>query len=436
MKVLIADWVPSLNKGELAILIGMLKTFKPLGKTEVSVFSCCPSIDKERYPKNVKVIDVGNDLRLGNSLLESSTLVRTRACILAALQHFFFTLLYKILGRNALKFMNKAIWKEYVNSDVIIVCHDDVSCVSGFTLLFGPIYITLLAKALHKPLVIYANGSSHFGRNILKILATLVLNNVDLITIRDAASFLYLKHFVWNKSRIHLTGDPAVLLSSTGHEVITEIMREENIHKNHGLLVGVAMSRDVLLSAFQNCTNSSMKYKKAITEIARVFDRVVETFQAIIIFVPHCVEPYQHRDDRTVAKEIYNAMRNKDKARVITKEYSPEELKGLIGEFDILISTRVHSVIGALSMGVPSCILTKSSDRRAYGLIGRFLEQEEWIYNVETLDADMLFAHIADLLSVSDKIRKHLPSIVNTAREKALLNGRLLKALLDSRLKR
>lgn len=432
--ILIAEWVPSLNKGELAILIGMLKTFEVLGKVEVSIFSFYPSLDKERYSKNVKIIDVGGDLYLGNSLPEGSRLVKVRAFLFATLQHLFFVLLSKILSKNASKVMNKAVWREYCRSDVIIICHDQVSCVSGSILTFSPIYITLLAKALRKPIVIYANGTSNFERRIWKILATCVLNNVDLITVRDEESFLYLKDFVWNKARIHLTGDPAVLLPTIDPERVKSIMLEENIHKNDELLVGAAMTRAVLLNAFQWYANPVTRYKKAITEIARLFDLLIENFQATIVFMPHCIEPYQYRDDRMVAEEIYNAMTHKHKARVLITEYSPEELKGLMGELDLFISARVHSVIGALSMGVPSYTLTSSSDRRAYGLIGKMLKQEEWISNVENLNADRLFARITDLLSASDKIRKDLPSIINSAKEKALLNGRLLRALLISRL--
>jgi len=436
VRILIAEWVPSLNKGELAILIGMLKTFEALGKVEVSIFSFYPSLDKERYPKNVKIIDVGGDLYLGNSLPERSRGVRVRAYFFAALQHFFFTLLSKILGKNALKVMNKTIWREYCRSDIIIICHDQVSCVGGFILFLSPIYITLLAKSLHKPIAIYANGTHDFGRKIWKILATFILNNVDLITVRDEESFSYLKEFVWNKARIHLTGDPAILLPSANPEKVKNILRKENIDKNDGLLVGAAISREALSNVFQKHTNPATSYKKAITEIARVFDRLVENFQATIVFIPHCIEPYQRRDDRVVAKEIHEIMKNKHKARVMVKEYSPEELKGLMAEFDLFISTRVHSVIGALSMGVPSCTLTRSSDKRAYGLIGKMLKQKEWIYNIENLNADRLFSRITDLLSASDKIRKNLPSITNIAKEKALLNGKLLKALLDSRSKR
>jgi colanic acid/amylovoran biosynthesis protein len=436
VRILIAEWIPSLNKGELAILKGMLKTFQALGKVEVSIFSFFSSLDKERYPKNMKLIDVSSELYLRNPLSNKSKLNVFRNFLFATLQHLSFGFLHKIAGKKVLKITNKTIWKEYCNSDIIIICHDQVNSVSGFILDFSPVYITLLAKALNKPIAIYANGTYNFGRKIWKIPATYVLNNVDLITARTEESFLYLKEFIWNKARIHLTGDPAILLPPANSETTKDIMHEKNINKNEKLLVGATLSREVLLNAFRTYKNSTMRYQKAITEIARLFDRLTGNLQAIIVFIPHCIEPYRQRDDRIVAKGIADLMKNKHKVRVINKEYSPEELKGLMAEFDLFISTRVHAAISALSMGIPTITLTSSTDIRAHGLVGKNLNQEEWVYNVENLDVNRLFARITDLLYASDEIRKTLPSIVISAREQALLNGRLLKVLLYSRFRK
>lgn len=431
VRILIAEGVPSLNKGELAIFKGMLKTFETLGKVEVSIFSYYPSIDKERYPGNIGIVDVGSDLFLGNSLTEGSWLVRVRAKLFAALQHFVFAFLYKILGKNALKVMSRAIWREYCESDLIIVCHDEVSFVGGFILNFSPIYITLLAKTLRKSIVIYANGGTEFKRKAWKILAKHVLSYVTLITVRDEESFLNLKRLIPNNPRVYLTGDPAILLSFIDCARVKKMMLKENIPSNGGLLIGAIINRNTLL----NCSyKDDERYEELVTEIAGLFDRLIERYQATIAFIPHSVEPFENNDDRIVSKEIFNAIRNKHKVRVITNEYSPEELKGLLGQLDLLISSRIHASISALSMNVPTYTLTHSSDRRAYGLIGKMLKQEKWIYNLENLNVDVFFELITELLSESDKIREDLPYIVNSAKQKALLNGGLLKALLDSEL--
>jgi polysaccharide pyruvyl transferase WcaK-like protein len=439
VKILIAEWIPSLNKGELAILVGMLETFKILGKTKVSIFSIYPSIDKERYPENLNIIDVISDLHLEESLLEKTRSIRVKASLSAALQHLFFTLLYLILGRYVLKIMNKKIWREYYESDVIIICHNGVNCIGGCVLDFSPIYITLLAKILHKPVIIYANGTDDFGRGIrgllAKLLAVFVLNNADLITTRDDESFLYLQKFVLNKARIYFTGDPAILLPSSNLERVKHIMHEENIDKNK-ILIGVALSHEVLCKAFPLFKNEIMRYEKAITEIALLLDNLIEKFGAIIVFIPHCIEPYWQRDDRVLAKDIYNLMKNKHNVRLINKEYSPQELKGILGQLDLLVSTRVHAAISALSMGTPSIILKHLMDKRADRLVGKNLNQEKWIYDIGNLNFDDLFNHVNNLLAVSNEVRKNLPSIIISAKKKALLNGILLKTFLIPYLKK
>jgi len=423
----------------------MLKSFEAVGEVEVAVFSFYPETDRARYPHSVKIIDVGYSLYLQRPLHTRSKARALWDSFLAALQHLLFMFLYRILSKKTLKIMDKPLWRIYCEYDVFIICHDEVDCVNGVFLKFSPLYISLLAKTLQKPVVIYANGTTQLTsqiwiwrartKRLWRILARYILASVDLITVRDEGTLLYFKEISRDKVPIYHTADPAFLLSSALQKRVKEIMLEEKIEKNERLLVGVAITREVLSEAFKNELNPAIRYKKAVKEIARLLDKLIEEFSSTIIFVPHSIEPYGYRDDRIVAKDIYRVMLNQHMTRVITKEYSPEELKGLIGQLDLLISCRVHAAINALSMSIPSCVITRSWDQRANNIIGKMIKQEKWIYNVENLNADKLFVLITDLLDSSNEIRKDLPSTVNSVKEKALLNGRLLKALLNSRLK-
>jgi polysaccharide pyruvyl transferase WcaK-like protein len=433
-RILIADWIPSLNQGELAILIGMLKTFEILGEVEASIFSFYPQLDEERYPQNVKIIDVGSDLYLGGQLPEKPILVKILASLFAMLQHIFFSMLYAVIGDNVVTIMNRMVWREYCRSDVIVICHDQESCVVGpRELLFSPLYITLLAKTLGKPVVIYANGTYKLKSRLWKILAKYVLNNVDLITVREEESFKYLRNISSDEANVYLTADPAVLLSPANHDRVRRIIFEESINESDGLLIGITLTRELLLGAYQELRNPQQKYEKAIAQMARLVDYLANNLDATIVFLSHCIEPYGQRDDRDVAREIYNLMENKHRVVLLTKEYSPEEMKGLMGVFDLFIGGRVHSVISALSMGVPSIALTRSSDRRAYGIIGKMFKQEEWICKIEGLNLDNLLSKINTLLSLRNDVSKNLALQTRFVKENALLNGKLLKALLDSR---
>ena len=441
-KVLIAEYVPSHNKGELAILNGILETLKMLGKVEVYIFSIYPALDRARYPREVRIIDMKQNLCLKKLNIKSKVNIMW-ASFVAMLQHILFAILYATIRKRSLKIMNKPLWQAYCECDVILICHDEVDCVNGVFFQFSPVYISLLAKTLRKPIVIFANGTTRLtsqvwiwkfhSKRLWKILAKYVLKSADLITVRDEETLLLFKEISCNKLHIYFTADPAILLSPADNKKIKEIMLDEEIRRDNGPLVGVALSREVLSEAFKSKVNSALRYKKAIEEIARLLDRLINEMNFTVIFIPHSVEP--HRDDRVVARDIYQLMRNRHKAKVINREYSPQELKGLIGQLDLLITSRVHAAINALSMLVPSFIFTRSWDRRAYNIIGKMLNQRKWIYEIENLNVNKIVALIAELLNSRKKIRKDLAIAVQYMKEKALFNGKLLKAILKTRSK-
>ena len=141
VQILIAEWIPSLNKGELAILLGMLETFNTLGEHEVTAFSFMPAIDSERYPPSVKVCDVSKSLHLGSTIFDGSRTSFLRALFLSITLHVLFMILWILFRNRAIRIMRGNLWKHYVEADVILICHDGVSCALGFVLPFYPVYI-------------------------------------------------------------------------------------------------------------------------------------------------------------------------------------------------------------------------------------------------------------------------------------------------------
>lgn len=447
LRILVAEFFPAFNKGELAILSGMLKSFEVVGEVEVAVFSFYPEIDRTMYPRNVKLIDVNYNLHLKNLPYNQSKLYVQFATFFVALQHLVFLFLYGILRKNALRIMQKPLWKIYREYDVYIICTNEVDCVIGSTLRFSPLYICWLAKALKKPIVFYANGTNpstseiwiwrFHSRRLWRILARYLLSVVDLVTVREEHTLRYFNEITGGNVPIYLTADPAFLLSPASKKRIEEIMINEKISKGNNSLIGVAMSYGVLSRSFKGTIeNPKATYERAVKEIARVLDKLIEELDSTIIFVPHSIEPYGYHDDRIVARDIYGFMLNKRGVQVIANEYSAEELKGLLGQLDLFVSCRVHAAISAVSMNTPVCIISHPSDERPYYILGKMLKLEKWIYNVENLNADELFCLVKELLTSSSRIRNQLPSLVDSVKKKAELNGRLLKSSINIYLSR
>lgn len=87
VKIFIAENVPSLNKGEMTILEGMLESFKTLGKVEVTMLSDLPQIDQPRYGTKVKIIDAKKTLLLSGKLVGHHQLFKMFISFLFLFQH-------------------------------------------------------------------------------------------------------------------------------------------------------------------------------------------------------------------------------------------------------------------------------------------------------------------------------------------------------------
>jgi polysaccharide pyruvyl transferase WcaK-like protein len=442
-KILIAEGFPTLNKGALELIEGILKTFDILGRTEVYIFSLYPELDRKRYPRRIGLTDICKDLHIERFLRGGSPNSELLASILAGIQHLLFVSLYRLFGKNALGLMRKPVWKKYCSSDVFITCISEDDCVNGNYLKFSPVYISLLAKTLRKLAIVYANSNTKTtntvwiwrlqSRRLWKVLARYFLNNMDLITTRDKDTFELYRSLAGSRIPLYFTGDVGILLEPADPLTVKRIMTQEKIDKNDGLLIGASITRRLLSHSFPDISDNNERYEKGVSEIASVFDRLIAKYRSNIVFISHCIEYTRNNDDRVVGNDILKKMKNKANFKVITKEYTPQELKGLIGQLDILVGDRVHALISALSMNVPCCALAYRSDRRPYNLIGKDFEQQKWIFEVDTFNKDTLYELLTDLISSCDEIRKNLPLMTRRAKERALLNGQLLSSLLSTR---
>lgn len=427
--ILINEWVPSLNKGELAILMGIKKTFSVIDPVRLSILSFYPDLDVLRYPSGTHVIDAGDSFFLGDNFPEKSLIIRIVLSAFVGIQHILFMFLYLLLGRDSLRIMKKKIWEEMVNSDVIIIGHDQVDVGLGFFLLLHPIYTVFTNKVLRKKLVIYGNGYSQ--SKISDFLLPFVLLNVDLITTREMFTYNHFSNITTGKVPIFLTGDPAILLEPCDKHRVDEILQDEQITFNDGPVIGLVLSYWVISSSTDKKVDKETVYGLRIQMFKELIDHLIEKFNTTIIFLPHSIEQYQNLDDRKVANDIYILVENKSQLFKIDEEYSVQELKGLMGELDILISTRVHALIGAATMAVPFICLKYGDDKRGLGILGGEFKQRDWVLDIDLIQFDEFLHKTLELLEKQDVIRKELQSITRILEKKAMFNGELFNLMLS-----
>jgi len=278
---------------------------------------------------------------------------------------------------------------------------------------------------LGEKVAIYSQSIGPF-KKITMPLARLCLNRADLIVVRENVTKNYLKDIGVNNPSMYLAAEIAFLLEPAPRQKVREIILKENINANkkNGPLIGIGASA-LIYRAFKSKNNVY------VALMAKIADYLVEKLNAQVVFISHVIIPskYSYYDDRFVAEKIYQLARNKNRIKIIKGDYSPEELKGIIGRCDLFIGARMHSNIASTSMHVPTIALAWS--HKYHGIMG-MLEQEKYVCDIGTTTFNELVSKINDVWSNRAEIRKKLTSKTRELEESALYSGRLVKRLIDS----
>lgn len=429
-KILIAENFPSLNKGELVILGGIIESFKEIGDVRTSILSFKPDFDKVRYGNNINVIDARKSLFMPYDPLTHIIWQGLSVSIMATILHIFFLLFYKVVGNDVLRIFKGELWQEYLDSDAIFIGHNGTFGIGGnllpnihFFSYFSYLYLPFIGKILNKPTVIYGGSIGKFRQNhkILWRWISYMLSNISLITLREETAYRNLILMDAGNSNASVTADLAFLLQPSNSDHIMEIVHAEGLDLLPRPLIGITVFQKIALKA-------SKGYHSHIIMMRDAIDHIIEGRNASVVFLPHSIGFGHKNDDRIIAKEIYDLCKNKDRIKIITTEYSADELKGILGYVDILIGERLHSVINALSMYTPSLMLSYDGDVRLD--IIRMIGQESLICYVDNLSDKDLISRIDILISDSDKIRNELMMHIPIIKEKSKDNALRLKQVL------
>lgn len=310
------------------------------------------------------------------------------------------------------------------NCDVVINSGGDhLSGESGIGTL-GSLVTILYAIMLGKPVILYGDSLGYFKNSILNSFARLIFNRTKLILLRERLSKKYLNNNNVTSPRICVTADPAFILIPAPKSRVLEILSAEGLNTIHKPIIGVNPSG--LIQKMSKSVNHAGE-EKVINAFAKAIDYLVEKNYASILMIPHVYT--QNVDDRNAINEIYAEIKNKSKVGIIKNEYAPDELKGIIGLCDLFIGARMHATIASTSMLIPTIGIAYS--HKMHGIIGEMLGQEKYILNINELNNEVLISKANDAWVNREDIKKELAKRIPIAKKKAMLNGKLVKELLE-----
>ncbi|WP_053955326.1 polysaccharide pyruvyl transferase CsaB [Inediibacterium massiliense] len=265
--------------------------------------------------------------------------------------------------------------------------------------------IILIALFLRKKVLIYSQGMGPINKWFNKCMVRWVLNRVDCITIRDEKSKKVLDEVGVCIPKIYVTTDPVISLHEGNISLGKEILIKEGINYQKPLIGFAIRGRD--------------DNEEFVSNISTIADQIIEDFKVDIVFVP-----FHFGEDVKIMDKIQNKM--KQKAFFIQNRYNIDEMLGIVGNLNLLIGVRLHSLIFSAVMNTP--LIAISYDPK----IDSFMEslQLKTLCSIENLNYKALHEEINYIQKNYEQVKNILEKRVQKLRDKLKTNEKVVIELL------
>ena len=142
--------------------------------------------------------------------------------------------------------------------------------------------------------------------------------------------------------------------------------------------------------------------------------------------------------DKDFSLDLIKDVKNQDRVKVINGSYNPQELMGIMGQMDMIIGMRCHTLILAAAMGVPlvgivyqhksDSFLRKINQIRFSVDIGDGISWEDKDINLEEITKN-----IESVWLKRQELKREIITKTKDLKSKALLNAKMARLLLENK---
>ena len=264
-----------------------------------------------------------------------------------------------------------------------------------------------LAKLLRKKVFIYSQGIGPINHAANRRATARALKRADGIVVRDEKSAKLLEEIGIPHEKIVITADPVIRMKQPDKTVGSEILARAGIGQNGKLTVGWAIREKNKDSAFVREVAESIRYLK-------------ETYDAESVLIP-----FHYEEDR----EVCTFIAGQTGAKCLTEKYLSEDMLSIIGNMDVLVGVRLHSMIYAAIMGVP--IIGISYDPKCTAFLGSVgLNQ---LSTRETFSAEAFGAEFSRILKTGNEQTAIVAENMSKLQKKLDTNEEMIRAIMEEK---
>lgn len=268
-------------------------------------------------------------------------------------------------------------------------------------------YLTLLRMARHRGMktMLYANGIGPVIKESNRQRAAKVLNQCDIITLRDADSLKLLRSMGVNRPMIRLTADETLTLPVPDAAFCQQALRGFQLDSKPYILVSVRQFKNTTPEFFQSLAD-------AVSQLAH--SRGLE-----VVLVP------LHADADPEASKHFRSLLTCPSRFLPHPRTLPEMLSIIMGS-QAVVGMRMHALVFAACCHVPFVGL--AYDPKVKSFVGGFPSLA--CYDMPHFDATGFRSTMDRLLDHRDEIASEIENVVTEWQKLAAENAKLARQLL------
>lgn len=393
MKYAIIGSALSGNKGAAAMLESAVQQLSERDKeARFVLLSMYPDSDAEQNPyRNVRVVDA--------SPLQLGVVINSAA------------VLHRLLppARRAIERAVPSV-RALVGADVLLD-QGGITFVDGRgKYLIYNVASVLPAVVLRTAVVKCAQAMGPFQERLNRTAAQALLPRMSAIVARGAVTEDHLRDL--QLGNVEPGADLAFTLQVGEQDAASAQAKVDTEFFAGGDVVGLSPSAVLRKSA-------EARGEDYVGEVAGLIDHITGQLDRPVFLVAHSARAHTdktHNNDLPLCREVFARVQHPERVLFVDQELGSQELRYLIGQCDVFVTSRFHAMVSSLATGVPTLVLGWS---HKYGEVLDMFGLGQWALKHEDATAEGVNARLADLIEQRAQIREQiagaLPEVQATA---------------------
>ncbi|HKS09684.1 MAG TPA: polysaccharide pyruvyl transferase family protein [Pyrinomonadaceae bacterium] len=306
---------------------------------------------------------------------------------------------------------------EYKNAD-LIVSSGGTYLVENYSLA-ARIFDYQLSLYLGKPLVFFTQSLGPFADPQNRQALLPIFQESIAVLVRDEHSRANLEELGVDKTKVHLAADAVFALCDV--PAIESAKTRETSAEQLKVAISVREWKHF------KTIDAAEGMKHYIEALRSLTTYLVEKHNANVTYISTCQGmPEYWTDDSKLAQIIVDGLPEtiRQSVSVDSNFRRPAELAATLKNYDLVIATRMHMAIIALSVGTP--VLPIAYEFKMHGLFER-LGQARWVQDIESVNGEVLIEKLEQFLEALPGMRRPLFTAVQREHASAVASGQIVK---------